>query len=88
MVGAEEMPESIPDQPTVWGTIGVDELRAAVDQLPDDVRDTYRMCAFEGLKHEKIAEIQRIAIATVGTRIFRARKQLRSLLTKAAQESP
>ena len=82
----EEIPESVPDDPAPWNSIGVEDLRAAVERLTDDVRDTYRMCALEGHDHATIAKAQRIATATVGTRIFRARKQLRVLLTAVLRE--
>jgi len=72
-----------PDEPSPWDHIDQDDLRTAVDQLPDDVRDTYRMFALEGSDYEAIGEAQQIPKATVGTRIFRARKRLRALLTSA-----
>lgn len=80
----DEVPEPAPIEPSPWDDIGVDDLRAAVERLPDDVRDTYRMFALEGCDYIAISEAQRIPAATVGSRIFRARKQLRALLTVAA----
>jgi RNA polymerase sigma-70 factor (ECF subfamily) len=79
----EELAMPAPDDPAPWDHIGLDELRAAVDQLPDDVRETYRMFALDGSNYEAIGDAQRIPTATVGTRIFRARKRLRQLLTSA-----
>lgn len=79
----DDIPEPAPDEPAPWQNIGVDDLRAALEQLTDDVRDTYRMFALEGRDHAAIAQAQQIATATVGTRIFRARKQLRTLLSAA-----
>jgi RNA polymerase sigma-70 factor, ECF subfamily len=83
----DEIPDSVPDEPAVWHSIGLEDLRAAIERLPDDVRDTYRMYSLEGHDHATIAKAQRIAIATVGTRIFRARKQLRLLLVAAALQA-
>ncbi len=77
----DDLPEPIPIEPSPWAHIEVDDLRAAIDRLSDDVRDTYRMFALEGGDYATIAEAQRIPTATVGSRIFRARKQLRALLT-------
>jgi RNA polymerase sigma-70 factor (ECF subfamily) len=82
-----EIPDSIPDEPALWHNVGVDDLRAAIERLPDDIRDTYRMCALDGHDHATIAKAQRVATATVGTRIFRARKQLRVLLMAAARRA-
>lgn len=80
----QDIPDVIPDDPELWHDIGIEELRAAVERLPDDVRDTYRRCALEGHDHATIAKEQRVATATIGSRIFRARKQLRLLLMAAA----
>lgn len=80
----DQAPASGCDEPAQWYSFGEEELRAAVERLTDDVRDTYRMCALEGRDHATVAQAQRIATATVATRIFRARKQLRVLLMAAA----
>lgn len=77
-------PEPEPIEPSPWSNIGSEDLRAAVDRLSDDVRETYRMFALEGRDYAAISEAQVIPTATVGSRIFRARKQLRVLLTTAA----
>lgn len=68
------------DPPAPWADLDVDDVRAAVASLPDDVRDTYRMFALDGMDYVAIAGAQGIAKATVGTRILRARKKLRELL--------
>lgn len=83
LVVAAEVPASVPDQPEPWQDIGVDDVRAAIERLTEDVRETYRMSAIEGRDHATIARLQKIATATVGTRVFRARKQLRVLLAAA-----
>jgi RNA polymerase sigma-70 factor (ECF subfamily) len=68
------------DEPAPWADLDVDDVRAAVASLPDDVRDTYRMFALEGRDYVAIAATLGIPKATVGTRILRARKKLRELL--------
>jgi len=68
------------DEPAPWAAIDTDDVRAAVAQLPDDVRDTYRLFALEGRDYATIAAALEIPKATVGTRILRARKRLRELL--------
>lgn len=55
------------------------DLKAAVDSLPDDLRKTFTM-NFSGFKYHEIAEILNIPIGTVKTRIFVARKILRTRL--------
>ncbi len=71
-------PEAAVEQP--WAHVSLDDVRAAVAALPDDVRDTYRMFALEGQDYTAIAAAQGIPRATVGTRIHRARRHLRALL--------
>jgi RNA polymerase sigma-70 factor (ECF subfamily) len=72
------------DDPSPWADLDVEDVRAAVADLPDDVRDTYRMFALEGRDYVAIAAAQGIPKATVGTRILRARKRLRDLLVARA----
>ncbi len=82
----EELPAPGPIDPAPWDQIEPDAVRAAVEQLPDDVRDTYRMFADEGLDYAAIAEAQQILKSTVGTRIHRARRRLCALLTAGPAE--
>jgi RNA polymerase sigma-70 factor (ECF subfamily) len=73
-----------PIEPALWDHVDSDHLRRAIDQLPDDVRETYRMFAVDGCDYATISEVQKILPATVGSRLFRARKRLRLLLTSAS----
>jgi RNA polymerase sigma factor (sigma-70 family) len=67
-------------EPLPWESITDADLRSAIEALPDDVRDTYRMFALEHRPYAEISKQLGIPARTVGTRIFRARKQLRELL--------
>jgi RNA polymerase sigma-70 factor (ECF subfamily) len=69
-----------PEPPPAWHHVSVDDVRAAVALLPDDVRDTYRMFALEGKDYLTIAAAQGVPKATIGTRIHRARARLRAIL--------
>ncbi len=84
----DEMPAQDPDPLSPWEQVTQDDLRAAVERLPDDVRETYRMFAVEGLDHTAISTAQQVKRSTVGTRIHRARKLLRALLTGAPARRP
>jgi RNA polymerase sigma-70 factor, ECF subfamily len=79
-----EVPTPEPFEPTPWDHVDSDDLRCAIDQLPDDVRETYRMFAIEGRDYATISEVQQIPPATVGSRLFRARRRLHLLLTSAS----
>lgn len=69
------------DELAPWHALSLDDVRAAVATLPDDVRDTYRMFALEGRDYATIAAALAIPRATVGTRIHRARRHLRAALS-------
>ena len=73
-----EPPAPAHDDVDRWAAISVDDVRAAVDDLPDDVRDAFRMYTFEGRAYAAIARAQGVATGTVGTRIMRARARLRA----------
>ena len=69
-------------EPLPWETITDADLHAAIAELPDDVRETYRLFALERKPYVEIAKQLAIAGATVGTRIHRARRHLRELLAR------
>jgi len=57
------------------------DLEAAISQLPKDLEFTFRRNMF-GFKYHEIADELNIPIGTVKTRIFVARKKLRSMLSE------
>ena len=50
------------------------EVNAAVDALPDDLRQALTLREMEGMSYEDIAEIMKCPMGTVRSRIFRARE--------------
>lgn len=82
----DAVPEPVHRKP--WDGITEDDLRAAIASLSDDVRATYLTFA-EGCRYAEVAARLNIPRATVGTRIHRARRQLRALLDpKAGGHAP
>jgi len=77
-----EEPAPAPSAPAMWEDISSDDYRAAIGQLPDDMRETYRLFTVEARSHAEIARTQDIPLATVASRVFRARKQLKAALLK------
>ncbi|MEU2005148.1 RNA polymerase sigma factor [Rhodococcus sp. NPDC019627] len=61
----------------------IDAVRRALAQLPEDFRVAIVLAEFAALPYTDIAEHQGVTVATVKTRIHRARKQLATLLTPA-----
>lgn len=66
-----------PSLDTVWEVF---EVRAALDQLPDEEREVMRLSHFEGLTHTEIAEHMGIPVGTVKSRSHRAHQRLLALL--------
>jgi len=79
-----ELPDVPPPAEPGWHALGGDDLRAAVAELPDDLRDVYRLHALEGRDYVWLADHLGIPKATVGTRLLRARRRLRDLLLAQA----
>lgn len=63
-----------------WLSLTAEDVLRVLDQLPDEQRTAFKMFAFDGKSYEEIAAAQRIAKATVGTRILRARMRIREIL--------
>jgi RNA polymerase sigma factor (sigma-70 family) len=61
----------------------VDAVHHALNQLPEDFRTAIVLAEFADLPYADIAEHQQVSVATVKTRIHRARKQLAATLTHA-----
>ena len=65
-----------------WSQITVLDIRDALEYIEPVYRDVYRLHTFEHLSYEQIARQLSIQRITVGTRLNRARKQLRKVLAK------
>jgi RNA polymerase sigma-70 factor, ECF subfamily len=55
-------------------------LRAALESLPTEFRETLILRELEGLSYKEIAEIADVPIGTVMSRLARARKQMQEYL--------
>ncbi len=58
----------------------MDELEAAINELPEQRRKIFQMSRFEHMKHKDIAAVLGISPKTVETQIFRALQFLRDRL--------
>ena len=61
-----------------------DEVTRAIYQLSDTYRLILLLSDLEGFSYEEIAEILKLPMGTVRSRLFRARKMLRENLKKYA----
>ncbi len=57
-------------------------LQKALDKIPFDFRSALILKEIEGLSYEEIAQALKIRLGTVESRIFRARRMLKNLLTR------
>ena len=63
-------------------------LRAAIDELPEEHRATFLLHDVEGLSNPEIADTLRVKLATVKSRVHRARLFLRARLTTYVGRAP
>lgn len=82
---AERLPEPAPGQGLDGAAALSDELRRALGQIAPHYRQVAVLSDYCGLPDREVARMCGIAEATVRTRLHRARKALRTLLT--AQEA-
>ena len=77
--------ESSPEAETDRRTI-VDRVRTAVAALPPGQRQVITLVDLEGLSYTEVANVLKVPIGTVMSRLCRARKALRKVLMTAAAE--
>lgn len=61
-------------------------VRAAIANLPDDLREAVLLSEYEDLSHAEIAEIVNASPKAVETRLYRAREHLRKALRRFLNE--
>jgi len=65
-----------------YGHQEINELRYAISELPEILRDVVVMKTLEGLSYDEISEVTGINTETLKNRMFRAKKQLAESLSK------
>ena len=58
-----------------------DKINEAIETLPEQCREIFKMSRFDGLKHKEIAEKKKISINTVQKQISIALNKLKSELS-------
>ena len=81
----EELNEKIPEEeniPLQLSEIQMDQLKSAIQQLPDGYRVVLCLYLLEGYDHEEIAQILGITNVSSRSQFLRAKLKLRQLLNK------
>ena len=81
LAGADTDPEG-----DYYRQIVDDEVVRAIDQLPEDFRETLVLSDIEGLSYQEIADVTEVPVGTVKSRLFRARQALQARLRAYAVE--
>jgi RNA polymerase sigma-70 factor (ECF subfamily) len=71
-----------------WCELSIDDVHAALPELEPIYREVYAMYTFEHRSYEAIAARLGIDRVTVGTRLSRARRMLREVLSKRRETKP
>ena len=69
-----------PPPPLERGSFDDEELNAALDKLPADLRTILILWAVDELSYKEMAHVLEIPIGTVMSRVYRARQKLHELL--------
>ena len=76
------------DDPPPWQALDLDDIHAALAELAPAFRDVFVLHELEHKSYHELAARFAIAPITVGTRLTRARKQLRAVLQKRTETAP
>ena len=81
----------VDDSPTpdeaVLRAESADDLRAAIDALPAEMRTAIILYALQGMPYEEIAQVTKTSVGTVKSRINRARQKIAAYLADSGNNS-
>ncbi len=82
----DEIADGNTDWDEVYGRVVEDEVKQALDELPEEFRAPLLLSSLGGLRYKEIAEVLGVPIGTIMSRLFRARQRLRRSLRAYAEE--
>lgn len=84
---AREIPDVSADPEIIYDRTHIDEcIQMALAAIPAEFRMAVILCDVEGFSYEEIAQIMGTSIGTVRSRIHRARRSLRDLISPCLAE--
>ena len=81
----EDPPAPPPEAEPAWAQVSTDEVRAALAKLDADLRRVFELHYLDGLSYRQVATRLKIPENTVASRLHRARKVLRDLLSREVE---
>lgn len=81
----ESVQETDPEG-TFFRFIVDDEVKRALQELPEEFRTPVVLCDVEGMSYAEISEIMEVPVGTVKSRLFRGRRRLQRRLYEYAVE--
>lgn len=79
-VDGDELVADPPSERPVWDRFSDDDVASALGSLPPTFARTYTLYAVDRLSYADIARRLNVPVGTVGTRLRRARLQLRAVM--------
>ena len=76
----EEADIELPDRVNLKAVSLAPIIQQAIEKLPDDYKTAFVLCDIQRLPYQQIAEVMRVPVGTVKSRINRARSMLRDKL--------
>ena len=76
----EELDIELPDKIDLRAETLSPIIEQAIDKLPEDYKTAFILCDIQRLPYQQIAEVMRVPVGTVKSRINRARSMLRDKL--------
>ena len=84
-VGLSDHDPRLSTPPMQIKRIEMRDLERGLAELPEEQRSVLRLVAFDGLRYEEVAEILKIPVGTVRSRLWRARKMIYTELQQYAR---
>lgn len=87
---AGQRTEPLEQEPAAFTAMSADDslwIRRAIERLEDDDRDILLLREYEHLSYQEIADLYRMPLNTVRTRLFRARMALKAALVPGTERS-
>jgi RNA polymerase sigma-70 factor (ECF subfamily) len=66
--------------PNAHAVLELRDLRAAIEKLPPEQRQTILLVGLEGMRYDEVAIILGVPVGTIRSRLSRGRDQLRKLM--------